>query len=241
MIDYLTEQDVLDLHDALVVDFGDGEDPIEPPGPRDLNLVGSAVMRPHTSLGGVEKYHGVQSKGAALFHSLAKNHGFHNGNKRTALLAMLSFLERNGYRLNSEVNDDEVFDIVVGVADGSWPRVGVTADDTVDALATWLSDHSTTRKAKISAMRSSDFLDKCVQAGCRVSDAGSSWRVQGTSGSVSFSKSTSELTGNVVKAYLRKLGLLREGVSADAFQDGLGNDVDLLLRFRSVLKRLAHT
>lgn len=36
-------------------------------------------------------------KAAALFHSLISNHPFHNGNKRTAVLAMDAFLMGNGY------------------------------------------------------------------------------------------------------------------------------------------------
>jgi len=39
----------------------------------------------------------VVEKAAALFHSLIANHPFHNGNKRTAVLAFDIFLAANGY------------------------------------------------------------------------------------------------------------------------------------------------
>ena len=44
-------------------------------------------MRPQTGLGTIDKYPTIEQKAAALLHSLIKNHAFHNGNKRTALVA----------------------------------------------------------------------------------------------------------------------------------------------------------
>jgi prophage maintenance system killer protein len=41
----------------------------------------------------------VLDKGAALFHSLTANHPFHNGNKRTAVLALDHFLLADDYVL----------------------------------------------------------------------------------------------------------------------------------------------
>ena len=172
-------------------------------------------------LGTAEEYTSVEAKAAALFHSLVKNHAFHNGNKRTALVSMLAFLEKNERRLRADVSDDDVFEIVVGVAEGVWPSDSSSADDTVDAVATWLRDHSTARTAKVSAMRVTDFLSKCEKAGLRVTEAGG-WRVQGDSGSVTFCKATRELTGSVIKVYLRKIGLTesKSGVAADSFRRG---------------------
>lgn len=55
---------------------------------------------------------------AYLFH-LARNHPFVDGNKRAALAAALAFIWLNDHRL--EAGDDELFDLVMGVAAG---RVG---------------------------------------------------------------------------------------------------------------------
>src|ERR1700741_1391270 len=95
----LSADDILALHYQLVDFFKKTEDPIDPAGPRDLNLLASAVGRPQTSLGHEEKYPTLLLKAAALFHSLVKNHAFHNGNKRTGLMATLTFLDRNNRRL----------------------------------------------------------------------------------------------------------------------------------------------
>lgn len=237
---YLEEPDVLAIHGGLIAFFSEGEDPIDPPGPRDATLLGSAISRPRTSLGNFDKYTTVEAKAAALFHSLVKNHAFHNGNKRTALVSMLAFLEKNGRRLRAEVTDDEIFELVVNVADGTWPDPNLSIDDVVESIAQWLRDRTTTRTCKVSAMRVNDFLAKCEQAGCRIIDASASWRVQSESGSIAFQKSTPELVGSVVKVYIRKLGLPRAGIDADYFQEGINEDADIIMRFQAILRRLAH-
>lgn len=83
---YLTEEDLVAIHAALVEDFMGDADPIEPPGLRSSEMLGSAAYRPHTSLGHTLKYPTVEFAGAALFHSVILNHAFFNGNKRTALV-----------------------------------------------------------------------------------------------------------------------------------------------------------
>src|SRR5262245_34128890 len=127
---YLSENDVLAIHNELVKVFAIEADPIFPPGPRDNTLLGSAVSRPQTALGGIDKYKSVEAKAAALFHSLVKNHAFHNGNNRTALVSLLVFLEQNERRL--EVGDDELFDFVVSIANG---RIAIgTVNGTADEI-----------------------------------------------------------------------------------------------------------
>lgn len=60
----------------------------------------------------------MDRKAAALLESMVGNHGFIDGNKRTAWLVVEILIERSGYFLN--IPDDEpIDDIVVGVADGS--------------------------------------------------------------------------------------------------------------------------
>jgi len=58
---------------------------------------------------------------AAYLYHLAKNHPFIDGNKRTALIAALDFLDLNGVDIGSEAPD--LFDLVVGVAAGHVTKV----------------------------------------------------------------------------------------------------------------------
>ena len=64
---------------------------------RDRGLLESAAARPQTSAFGADAYPDLAAKAAALLHSLVLNHPFIDGNKRTAVLATLVFLDLNGY------------------------------------------------------------------------------------------------------------------------------------------------
>ena len=85
-----------------------------------LHLIESALARPYSG------YHRpMYRKAAALLHSMVGNHGFVDGNKRTAWLLVELLISRSGYFL--DIPDDErVDDLVVSVADG-----GTSFDDLV--------------------------------------------------------------------------------------------------------------
>jgi death-on-curing protein len=74
-------------------------DPVDPGEYRDKRLIESAANRPFQSAFGRDAYPEMCEKGAALFHSLIANHCFHNGNKRTAVIALDCFLLANGVLL----------------------------------------------------------------------------------------------------------------------------------------------
>lgn len=48
----------------------------------------------------------IEQKAAALVQSIACNHGFNDGNKRTALIVMALLLERSGYKLHPLRGED---------------------------------------------------------------------------------------------------------------------------------------
>ncbi len=50
-------------------------------------------------------------------HALIQNHGFVDGNKRSALIVTLLMIERSGYRLHL-TDSERIDDTVVAVADG---------------------------------------------------------------------------------------------------------------------------
>lgn len=93
----LTEDEIKRIHFSLVDDFAGSKDAIIPAGIRDKTLLASAVFRPHTGLGKTRKYPTVETSAAALIHAIVLDHPFHNGNKRTALVSMLVFLDENGF------------------------------------------------------------------------------------------------------------------------------------------------
>ena len=58
-------------------------------------------------------------QGAVLAHGIAETQPFLDGNKRTALVAMLTFLELNGFRI--EATDRELADWIISFSAGTDP------------------------------------------------------------------------------------------------------------------------
>jgi death on curing protein len=119
-IRYLTTGEVVAINEAevgphLLADFG---------------LLESAVLRPQTTVFGGDAYPDVHGKAAALFHSLVKNHAFVDGNKRTAVLAVLMFYGLNGWWV--EAAQDAIVALAVETAEGR-----LEVDDIAQRLQRW--------------------------------------------------------------------------------------------------------
>ena len=71
------------------------DEPIDPHAYRDRGGLDSAVNRPFQTFDGADLHPDLCQKAAALFHSIACNHCFLNGNKRTAVMALDMFLTAN--------------------------------------------------------------------------------------------------------------------------------------------------
>ncbi|WP_329495196.1 type II toxin-antitoxin system death-on-curing family toxin [Kitasatospora herbaricolor] len=96
-------------------------------GVRDLGLLSSAAHRPESQMFGVEAYPGLFAKAAALLHSLAINHPFVDGNKRTAWMSAVVFLDLNGAEMTG-IDQDAAYLLVVGVAAGEIGDVDAIAE-----------------------------------------------------------------------------------------------------------------
>ena len=81
-----TIAEVIAIHDALISQLGGS------PGLRDPGALESALLRPR-----LEYYDSLLEEAAAMLESLAMNHPFEDGNKRTAFFTTDTFLRQNGY------------------------------------------------------------------------------------------------------------------------------------------------
>ncbi len=108
---FLDLAEVVELHADQIERFGGS------PGTRDLGLLQSALAMPASGAGG-EYFHGdlYEMAAAYLFH-IVKNHPFIDANKRTGAAAALVFLLLKGIQV--EATNDDLADLVLGVADGS--------------------------------------------------------------------------------------------------------------------------
>lgn len=73
---------------------------------RDIGLLGSAVARPRTSIGGEDAYPTIWLKAAALLHSIVGNHALVDGNNRLGWLATAVFLKLNDCSVAGASNED---------------------------------------------------------------------------------------------------------------------------------------
>ena len=235
------------FHEELTAIFATEDDPISPPGIKHPELLESAAHRPHTGLGSRDKYPSLSMKIAALFHSVAKNHAFHNGNKRTEIVTLLTTLYRNDRRFRQGVNDDAIYDLAVRVADDRFPtdRRSLTGDDLINSLSSWLDENTESLSSSSSSMKIIDFIEKCEEAGCRtkINKAGSRVIMGPSSGSVTVSGSTPELSRNVIRTYLKKLSLTSSasGILEEEFREGVSGGRQEMHRYMAALRRLAKT
>ena len=101
MIWYPDVEDIEIMHAELLVETGGS------PGLRDRGALESAAAQPQAAFGGIDLYPSMQEKATALCFSLAKNHPFVDGNKRTAHAATLLFLRRNRCAVAGDVDEHE--------------------------------------------------------------------------------------------------------------------------------------
>lgn len=100
---------------------------------RDVVLLQSALERPAATLFGRDAYPDVYAKGAALLHSMVRNHALLDGNKRTGWIVCVMFFTLNGYE--ERYDEDAMFDFIVAVAAGEPAEIGAIAKQ----LSGWFS------------------------------------------------------------------------------------------------------
>jgi death-on-curing protein len=124
MTDYLTMAEVLAIHADQIERYGGSQ------GVGDLGLLEAALYRPQTGY-----YAGLIEEAAALWESLARNHPFVDGNKRTAFAATHTFLAINGVGVTA--NAEGAYDFISGLYEANrftfdelvrWLRANVTPD-----------------------------------------------------------------------------------------------------------------
>jgi death-on-curing protein len=123
------------IHDNLVMVMWPDSGQVGAGGCRDINLLESAVARPFHSAFGEDAYPTILDKAVALFHSLNSNHPFHDGNKRTAIIALDDFLVANGYLQDS--SNAEIYALAMRVA--SYKERGASHQESLAEISAALS------------------------------------------------------------------------------------------------------
>ena len=93
---YPTEKDIVLINKHVIETYT----PKEPIGVFDNESLNMTVNSVKQEVFGVEIYPSLTLKGANLFKNIAMKHMFLNGNKRTAFVSLIIFLELNDKTLN---------------------------------------------------------------------------------------------------------------------------------------------
>ena len=118
--DFPTIEEVIEFHDALISEFGGAM------GIRDEGALASAIMRPQMGY-----YDTLIEEATALLESLAMNHPFVDGNKRTAFAVTEAFLRMNGYFIDCDNDEAHAF----------FMQLFETNSFRFAELAVWLEEH----------------------------------------------------------------------------------------------------
>jgi death-on-curing family protein len=132
----LTADFVEMLHDEIVPTYWPGSSPVQKHTIRDRGLLESACARPFQTAFGEEGFPSVLQKAAVLFHGLIANHAFHDGNKRTAVVALNTFLTANDFMLGLLPND--MYDVAIRTAEAR--SLGVRVEETLSELGRVLKE-----------------------------------------------------------------------------------------------------
>jgi death-on-curing protein len=122
---WIEKRVVLAYHDMQLAEHGGSS------GVRDEGLLESALARPQNFAAYASGAPSLCRLAAAYAFGIAKNHPFVDGNKRTALVVAVAFLERNGVTFTATQEDAYLtfYDLAAG-------RL------TEDQLTAWFEEHS---------------------------------------------------------------------------------------------------
>ncbi len=120
----LTLEQLLEIH-TIAIDATGGS-----AGIRDLGRLEAAIATQTQNVFGEELYSSIADKAAALIRAVIADHPFIDGNKRTAMLIGITFLEINGLRFIAKPG--EIEDFAVSIA---------TSRLDIPIISAWLNKH----------------------------------------------------------------------------------------------------
>jgi death on curing protein len=116
--EFLPKQIVIYFHEQLISLYGGVS------GIRDEGLLDSALAQPRAMFEGSYLHDSLAKMAAAYGFHICNNHPFIDGNKRVALVAMDTFLQKNGYEISASEKD--VYEVIMKLASGNLTKTDLT-------------------------------------------------------------------------------------------------------------------
>lgn len=255
-------EDVAAIHRTLTEDFASTPDPISPPGLRgDGHLLHSAVSRQHAGFDGTLKYPDPIGNAATLCYGICCNHAFHNGNKRTALVALLCHLDKNGLMLHQDLTHDDLYKFMIDIAKHAFapkkPRHN-SVDEEIEVIVRWLRRNTRAIKKgeRIVTFRElrqilrpygielenpqKNYIDVVKYEWTRKGIFGPKVRVGTRVAHIPYPREGMDVGRNVLKTIRKECKLTeRDGYDSEMFYASV-TEVDVFInRYKKTLRRLA--
>lgn len=131
---YLTEEQIVLINVMQIETYN----PTEQVGVKEPNALNMCVEQPKQEVFGRVLYPTLEDKAAILYELLVNKHCFYNGNKRTAAMALYTFLSLNGFELTA--SNQDLVEFTVSIAE-------LRGEDklTHSQIVAWIMDNSTKR------------------------------------------------------------------------------------------------
>jgi death on curing protein len=107
---------VIKIHDKEIAKTKGAE------GIRNMDGLASAVEQPTASFGGDDLYPDLFLKAAVYAFHIAESQAFVDGNKRTALITAITFLDINGYTLP---HSNKLYEAMIAIANKELDKEGL--------------------------------------------------------------------------------------------------------------------
>jgi len=241
----LSEEEVLTIRRQMARTLLARKDAFGQTEPLYPDRLSSAVHRQHVAAGGHLKYDTIPDVAATLFFGIANNHAFENGNKRTALVILLVFIDKNRSLL-IDTTEEDLYQLAtrlvkheIAPADSSTQL----ADAEVTAVSRWIRERVRTRVLGDRKMRFSELRSLLVGLGCTFDGPEQNfikihrgrWMCR-----TGYPKIDFEVGVNEVKRIRKALRLDEvHGVDSRGFYD-LAGQVDRFVNdYRNLMRRLA--
>jgi len=248
--------EVLQAHFLLVDFFFEIGEGIGGVGPKNTNLLHSALSRQFTEFGGKSKWNDRINICASLMFGLIKNHPFYDANKRTAFLTSILHLQKIGR--TPIISHQEFEDFTVAISEGSLEQYegyegeGSCRDDNdVNFIAKFLKKSSRKIDLQRKHITFNDLNAILNKRGLYLSNPNGNRidLIRRSSQGLEFSQRiarigfpgwTKEVSDKDIKV-VREASRLdaRHGYDSQAFFNGLEDPLTLIEKYKEPLERLA--
>lgn len=237
---FLNCEDVIDAHYLICDHFLKIGEGIAGFGPKDFNLLSSAVSRQLASAGGVFVHEDFWDIASSLIFGLINDHPFHDGNKRTAFLSSVFFMMEHGY--TPAVDISEVEDFTVEIAEF---KLINGRNMNISDISPRFKRMFRKQDNRISYIVTFNELDSLLRNhGCRLDNPSGNYinvyKGDARVAQIGYPGGTKEVSRNAISTVRKSTGLIPEnGVDAQVFFKGADPLSALIGEYEEPLRRLA--